>query len=178
MTYSHRLRALLALSAAVMLAACASKSGKVTQESAGSVASSAAGGAAGSAASTTTALSGALGPASALIGGLTKSIPGLSQAQAILGAGSIFGLAKAKMPGDQFSQLASAVPGTQALVDEATKAGLPGAEQLTGLASLTPLLSKAGITSGMVSQLVPALANAVSAGGGQGLADAFLAAVK
>ena len=157
MTYSHRLRALVALSAAVMLAACASKSGKVTQESAGSVASSAAGSAAGSAASTTTALSGALGPASALIGGLTKSIPGLSQAQAILGAGSIFGLAKAKMPGDQFSQLASAVPGTQALVDEATKAG---------------------ITSGMVSQLVPALANAVSAGGGQGLADAFLAAVK
>lgn len=174
MMHTHRLSALVAAGVAVLLSACASKSGKVTQESAGSVATSASS-AAGSA---TSALSGALGPASALIGGLTKSIPGLTQAQAILGAGSIFGLAKAKMPGEQFSQLASAVPGAEALVAEATKAGLPGAEQLTGLASLTPLLSKAGINSGMVSKLVPALGNAVSAGGGQGLADAFLAAVK
>jgi hypothetical protein len=164
----------MAAGAAVLFAACASKSGTVTQESAGAVAS----GASNPAGAVSSGLSGALGPASALIGGLTKSIPGLSQAQAILGAGSIFGLAKAKMPGDQFSQLASAVPGTQALVDEATKAGLPAAEQLTGLASLTPLLSKAGINSGMISQLVPALGKAVGAGGGQGLADAFLAAVK
>jgi len=171
MMHTHRLHALVAASAAVMFSACASKSGKVTEEAAGSVAPSAA-------SSATSALSGALAPASALIGGLTKSIPGLSQAQAILGAGSVFGLAKAKMPGDQFSQLASAVPGTQALVDEATKAGLPAADQLTGLASLTPLLSKAGINSSMISQLVPALGKAVSSGGGQGLADAFLAAVK
>jgi hypothetical protein len=82
------------------------------------------------------------------------------------------------MPGDKFSQLAGAVPGAEALVDEATKAGLPAADQLTGLASLTPLLSKAGINSSMISKLVPALGNAVSAGGGQGLADAFLAAVQ
>jgi hypothetical protein len=171
MMHTHRLHALVAAGAAVMFSACASKSGKVTEEAAGSVAPSAA-------SSATSALSGALAPASALIGGLTKSIPGLSQAQAILGAGSVFGLAKAKMPPDQFSQLASAVPGTQALVDEATKAGLPAADQLTGLASLTPLLSKAGINSSMISQLVPALGKAVSSGGGQGLADAFLAAVK
>lgn len=170
MMHTHRLHVLVAASAAVMFSACASKSGKVTEESAGSVASSAA--------SSSTALSGALGPASALIGGLTKSIPGLSQAQAILGAGSMFGLAKAKMPTDQFSQLASAVPGTQALVDEAVKAGLPAAEQLAGLSSLTPLLSKAGISPSMVSSLVPALGKAVSSAGGQGLADAFLAAVK
>jgi hypothetical protein len=171
MMHTHRLNAVVAAIAAVAFSACASKSGKVTTaESAGSVAS-----AAGSA---TSALSGTLAPASQLISGLVGSIPGMSQAQAILGAGSLFGLAKAKMPGDQFSQLASAVPGAQALVDEATKAGLPAASQLTGLASLTPLLSKAGINSNMVSQLVPALGKAVSAGGGQSLADAFLAAVK
>ncbi len=170
MMYTHRLHALVAASAAVMFSACASKSGKVTEESAGSVSSSAA--------SSSTALSGALGPASALIGGLTKSIPGLSQAQAILGAGSVFALAKAKMPSDQFSQLASAVPGTQALVDEALKAGLPALEQLAGSGSLTPTLAKAGITPEMANQLVPALTKAVSSGGGQALADAFAAAVK
>jgi hypothetical protein len=167
MMHMHRLHAMVAAGAAVVFSACASKSGQVTTaESAGTVANAA------------PALSGALAPASQLISGLTKSIPGLSQAQAILGSGSVFGLAKAKMPGNQFSQLASAVPGAQALVDEATKAGLPAADQLTSLASLTPLLSKAGINSSTVSQLVPALGKAVSAGGGQGLADAFLAAVK
>src|SRR4029453_7864440 len=101
MMHTHRLHALVAASAAVMFSACASKSGKVTEEAAGSVEPRAA----NAAAAASSALSGALAPASALIGGLTKSIPALSQAQAILGAGSVFGLAKAKMPGDQFSQL-------------------------------------------------------------------------
>src|SRR6476661_1226607 len=120
MMYTHRVLAVLATSAAVSLCACA-KTGKTTSaEAAGSVASSA-------------ALSGALAPASQLISSLSSSIPGLSQAQAILGAGSVFGLAKAKMPADQFSQVAKAVPGTEALVEEATKAGLPAASELTGL---------------------------------------------
>src|SRR4030095_16625938 len=158
MTPTNRLVAAFAVCAAIALSGCASTPSNVTPEtSAGSVAASA-----------PSALSGALGPASALISSLSSSIPGLSQAQAILGAGSIFGLAKAKMPSDQFSQLATAVPGTQALVDEATKSGLPAASELTGLASLTPLLSKAGINSQMVSQLVPALAKAVTSGGGKG----------
>ena len=170
MTPTNRLVAAFAVSAATALSGCSKTPSPVTQAtSAGSVASSAA--------SASSALSGALGPASALISSLGASIPGLSQAQAILGAGSIFGLAKAKMPSDQFSQLANAVPGTNALVDEATKAGLPAASELSGLASLTPLLSKAGINSNMVSQLIPALGKAVSSGGGKGLADAFLAAV-
>lgn len=171
MIYTTRTLVALAAGAAVSLSACASKGKTTAEEAAGSVASSAS-------SSATSALSGALAPASGLISSLIGSIPGLSQAQAILGAGSLFGLAKAKMPSDQFSSLASAVPGAEALVGEATKAGLPGADQLTGLASLTPILSKAGINSGMTSQLVSALGKAVSGAGGQGLADAFLAAVK
>jgi hypothetical protein len=171
MTYTQRTLVALATGAAVWLSACATKGKTTAEEAAGSVATSAAG-------SATSALSGALAPASGLISSLVASVPGLSQAQAILGAGSLFGLAKAKMPGDQFSSLASAVPGAEALVGEATKAGLPAAEQLTGLASLTPLLSKAGINSGMTSQLVSAVGKAVSGAGGQSLGDAFLAAVK
>jgi len=164
-----RLRTLvvLATSAAVALSACASKGKTTAAESAGSVASPA-----------SAALSGALAPASGLISSLVGSIPGLSQAQAILGAGSLFGLAKAKMPGDQFSQLSKAVPGAEALVGEATKAGLPAASQLTGLSSLTPLLSKAGISSDVTNQLVSSLGKTVSGAGGQSLGDAFLAAVK
>lgn len=171
MIFTHRTLVVLAASTAVSLSACASKGKTTTQEAAGSVASSAAG-------SATSALSGALGPASQLISSLVGSVPGLSQAQAILGAGSLFGLAKAKMPTDQFSSLASAVPGTEALIGEATKAGLPAASALTGLSSLTPLLSKAGLNANMVSQLVPALGKLVSGAGGPELANAFLAAVK
>ena len=120
MMHTHRLHALVAAAAAaVLFAACASKSGKVTEESAGSVA-----------ASSSTALSGALAPASALIGGLTKSIPGLTQAQAIVGAGSVFALAKAKMPSDQFSQLATASrhagPGRRGAQGRVARPGTPG----------------------------------------------------
>jgi uncharacterized protein VcgC/VcgE DUF2780 len=171
MIYTHRTLVVLATGAAVSLSACASKGKTTAAEAAGSVATPAA-------SSATSALSGALAPASQLISSLVGSVPGLSQAQAILGAGSLFGLAKAKMPGDQFSSLASAVPGAEALVGEATKAGLPAAEQLTGLASLTPILSKAGINSGTTSQLVSPLGKAVTGAGGQSLGDAFLAAVK
>ena len=163
--HTHRALAVVVTIVAVSLSACA-KTGKTTSaEAAGSVATSA-------------ALPGTLAPASQLISSLSSSIPGLSQAQAILGAGSVFGLAKAKMPTDQFSQVAKAVPGAEALVEEATKAGLPAASELTGLSSLTPILSKAGINAGTTSSLVSALGKAVTAGGGQPLGDAFLTAVK
>jgi hypothetical protein len=174
MTPTTRLATALAIGGALIGSGCAKK-GSGTLESAGNVPTPAA--ASGAASSATSALSGALGPATQLISSLSSSIPGLSQAKAILGVGSMLGLAKAKMPADQYSQVASAVPGSEALVGEATKAGLPSANMLTGLSSLTPFLSKAGISPEMVSQLVPALGKAVTAGGGQSVADAFLAAL-
>jgi hypothetical protein len=164
----------LAIGGALIGSGCAKK-GSGTLESAGEAAAPAASSASSAA---TSALSGALGPATQLISSLSNSIPGLSQAKAILGVGSMLGLAKAKMPSDQYAQVASAVPGSEALVGEAVKAGLPAASQLTGLSSLTPFLSKAGISPEMVSQLVPALGKAVAAGGGQSVADAFLAALR
>ena len=63
MTHTHRLSTLLAAGGAVLFSACASKSGTVTQESAGAVASAAS----SDMGSAPSALSGALGPASALI---------------------------------------------------------------------------------------------------------------
>lgn len=172
MPTTTRLATALAIGGLLIGSGCAKTgSGSGTIESAGEAPAAATTAATG-------ALSGALAPASQLIASLASSIPGLSQAKAVLGAGSLLGLAKAKMPGDQFSQVANAVPGSQALVDEAVKAGLPATDQLTGLSSLTPFLSKAGISPEMASQMVPALGKAVGAGGGQSLADAFLAALR
>jgi hypothetical protein len=102
----------------------------------------------------------------------------MSSSQATLGAGSLLGLAQAKMPSDQFSQVANAVPGTSSLIGTAQKAGLPAASSLTSLSSLTPMLSKAGISPTMVSQLTPALGSIIGAKGGPDLASAFLSAVK
>jgi len=174
MTITTRYTTALVIGATLVTSGCASKGGS-SKVAAGEVATPAA---APSASAASSMLSGALGPASALIGSLSSAIPGLSQAQAILGAGSLFGLAKAKMPADQFSQVANAVPGSQALVDEAVKGGLPAADQLTGSSSLKPVFEKAGISAEMANKLVPLLGEAVSKGGGKPLADAFLAAVR
>jgi|RhiMetdeSRZDD1v2_1073273.scaffolds.fasta_scaffold33219_3 uncharacterized protein VcgC/VcgE DUF2780 len=171
MTLTNRLVAALAVGTAVVLSGCAKKTGTVTQEAAGAVSPPPS--------PSPSALSGALAPAAGLLSGLTSSIPGMSQAQAILGAGSVLGVAKAKLPADQYSQVANAVPGANALVDEALKAGLPALNSLTGMSSVSSFLSKAGISPQMASQLVPALSKAITSGGGsQALVDAFTAAVQ
>ena len=169
MTVITRLTAALMIAGVLITSGCATKGSGTSAVATGDVATPA---------SASSTLPGALGPASALIGSLSSSIPGLSQAQAILGAGSMFGLAKAKMPADQFAQVANAVPGSQALVDEAVKSGLPPADQLTGFSSLTPMLSKAGISPTMASQIAPVLGQAVTKGGGKPLGDAFMAALR
>ena len=109
---------------------------------------------------------------------LTSAVPGMSSSQAALGAGSLLGLAQAKMPVDQFSQVANAIPGSSSLIATAQKAGLPAASSLTSSSSITPVLSKAGITPTMMNQLTPALGSMIGAKGGPDLAGAFLTAVK
>jgi hypothetical protein len=102
----------------------------------------------------------ALNAAAPLINSITGSIPGLSQAQAALGAGSLLGLAKAKMPAGQFSQLAGAVPGVDALVNEAVKQGAPAAP--ASRSAVGEFLSKAGISTQQVGQIASSLTNSIA----------------
>ena len=126
--------------------------------------------------SSTPALPAPLGAAEPLLSALTSAVPGLSQAQAILGAGGLLGLAKAKMPADQFAQVNSAIPGSEALIGEATKAGLPSI--IPGLSSLNSFFSQSDISPAQVNQMVPVIGNAIRSKGGAPPADAFLAAMK
>jgi hypothetical protein len=119
-------------------------------------------------------MSGALSAAAPLLNSLTSAVPGLSQTQAVLGAGALLGLAKSKMPADQYSQVATALPGSDALVDEATKAGLPA--NPTGMSSLTGYLDKTGISPAQLSQMVPVISNALQKVNPT-LAQAFVSAV-
>ena len=118
----------------------------------------------------------ALSAAGPIISSITQAIPGLSQVQAALGAGSMLGLAKAKMPANQFSQIAGAIPGTDALVSEAVKQGAPATP--AGLSSVTDFLSKSGISAGQVTQLAGVLTNAVGGKVPADIASAFASALK
>jgi hypothetical protein len=111
-----------------------------------------------------------------VLGEVVKAVPGLSQVQAALGAGSLLGLAQDKMPADQFSKLSSAVPGTNEMVAQATKQGLP--RPLNSLQDVTSFLGKNGFTADQVNKFVPAFTKEVSKLAPKDVADAFTAALK
>lgn len=121
-------------------------------------------------------LSSALSAAGPLLSSLSTAVPGLSQAQSILGLGSLLGLAKAKLPADQFSKIGGAIPGGDALLAEAVKQGLPSG--LGSLADVTGFLGKSGISASQVSQMVPVLGSAVSGKVSPDIATSFLTALK
>jgi hypothetical protein len=122
------------------------------------------------------ALSGALSAAGPLLGSIGSAVPGLSQAQSILGVGSLLGLAKAKMPADQFSQIGAAIPGADALVGEAVKQGLPST--LGSLADVSGFLGKSGISASQLNEMIPVLGKALSGKVSPALATSFLSALK
>jgi hypothetical protein len=117
----------------------------------------------------------ALADAAPLLNSVTAAIPGITQTQAILGAGSIFELARAKMPAEQFSAVAGAVPGADALASEAVTKGLPA--NVTGMADVTKFLKKSGISPAQVGQLIPVIGNEVKAKVTPDIATAFMAAI-
>jgi hypothetical protein len=129
----------------------------------------------GGAKSVPEALPSSLATAAPLLNSVTAAVPGLSQAQAILGAGSIFGLAKAKMPADKYSAVTGAVPGADALASEAVAKGLPST--VTGMADVTKFLKKSGLTSEQVGKLIPAVGNEVKSKVSPEIANAFMAAI-
>src|SRR4051794_22042429 len=62
-----------------------------------------------------TMVSSALALAGPILSAIMAAVPGLSQTQAGLAAGSLLGLAKVRMPADQFSHLTNLVNGADAL---------------------------------------------------------------
>jgi len=123
-----------------------------------------------------TTASSALKAAGPLVSSLMKAVPGLSQAQAALGAGSMFALAKEKMVAAQFSSITKAVPGVDALISEATKHGLP--KPLNSLANVTKFLGRSNISPTQVNQLASALDKNVAAKVSPDVAKGFAASFK
>ena len=122
----------------------------------------------------------ATGTSSELVGHLAKEL-GSTTKQAEGAAGSLFRLAKTRMTPENFSKIATAVPGMDRLlaaapVIEGKGAGAAalgkkvGAEGLGSLAEVTQSFRKLGLKPDMVKKAVPVVTDYVGKKGGGDLA--------
>jgi Protein of unknown function VcgC/VcgE (DUF2780) len=126
-----------------------------------------------------------------LIGALTKEM-GATVPQASGAAGALLGLAKTRLKPEEFSKVASAVPGIDTLLSAAPAvAGTAGsgaagalakatgdASALGGLAAVAPAFEKLGLKPEMAMKAVPVLTNYVSKSGGKDVASLLAGALK
>ena len=100
-----------------------------------------------------------------LTSSLGKALGGASPTQTAGAAGSIFGLAKSRLSPEDFSKVASAVPGMDGLL--AAAPAVSGEVPAKGLDSLTSSFTKLGLSPDMVSKAIPAVIGYVSKSGGK-----------
>jgi len=113
---------------------------------------------------------------SKLIGSLTDLL-GVTREQATGGAGAIFKEAKNKMSSGDYSQLLSAIPGIDSLIQAAPQvSGLAGkasslfgssSGSIKGLSALTDSFAKLGLSPDMVSQYMDVILDFVQSEAGQ-----------
>lgn len=99
-----------------------------------------------------------------LINQLTKQL-GISQLQAMGGAGALFSLAQEKLATEDFAKIASVVPGMDQMIEQAKEAGGLG-DTIGSLAGLSDTFTKLGLSGDQAAQLVPAVTDYVGAKGG------------
>jgi hypothetical protein len=120
-----------------------------------------------------------------LIGALSKEM-GATPEQAAGAAGTLFGVAKSRLKPEDFSQIASAVPGIDSLLKAAPSVGGGAASspltQLgsggTGLATAMSAFSKLGLSQDMIGKAVPVLTSFVTKSGGSKAGSLLAGALK
>jgi hypothetical protein len=120
-----------------------------------------------------------------LVGALSKEI-GATPEQAAGAAGTLFGVAKSRLSAAEFSQVAKAVPGMDALLKAAPASSAPGGanplSQLSGsaggLATAAASFSKLGLNPDMVAKAVPVLTSMVTKSGGASVGNLLAGALK
>jgi hypothetical protein len=121
-----------------------------------------------------------------LVGALSKEI-GSSPEQAAGAAGALFGIAKSRLKPEEFSQIASAVPGMDSLLGAAPGAGAAvgtsgamehAAGSASGLTEASSAFSKLGLSPDMVTKAVPVLTSFVTKSGGASAGNLLAGALK
>ena len=100
-----------------------------------------------------------------LTNSLMKAVPGLTQLQAVGGAGALLGLAKSVLPSVDFSKVSGLVPHVDKMIDQAIKAG-GMASSVKSFTDLGGTFSKLGMSADQTSKLVPATADFFTQKGG------------
>lgn len=116
-----------------------------------------------------------------LVGMFTKEL-GVTPAQAEGGVGALLGLAKTRLKPEEFSQVSSALPGTDALLKAAPAMGGAGAMGALagagGLASLAGSFSKLGLSADTAAKFAPTLLKYLNGKGSAGAASLLSKAFK
>ena len=120
-----------------------------------------------------------------LIGALSQEM-GATPEQSAGAAGTLFGVAKSRLKPEDFSQIATAVPGMDSLLKAApTAGGGASSSALTqlgagasGLASAASQFTKLGLSPDMVSKAVPVLTSFVTKSGGSKAGSLLAGALK
>lgn len=122
------------------------------------------------------AIPASLNAATPVLNSVSAANPGLTVGQSVATTGSVFGLAKQKMPAEQFAEVATAVPGADALAAEATNMGLPN--NLGGMKDVTKFLSKAKVTPDQVGRTITAIGDQMAGKVSPSTANSFFNALR
>ena len=137
------------------------------------------------AAASTEAASAAAKASPELVDALSKEI-GATPEQAAGAAGALFGVAKSRLKAEEFSQVATAVPGMATLLKAAPATAAVGttgalsqmAGGASGLATAASAFTKLGLKPDMVAKAVPVLTQFVTKSGGANVGSLLAGALK
>ena len=101
------------------------------------------------------------------------SVPGLTATQTAQGMGAILYYAQNTMQPGDFAKVKEAFPGSDAMINEGTKLGMPS--EFVGRTSLSGSLKNIGISQQQLNQLIPAMTTVVREKAGSDVADRFAA---
>ena len=104
------------------------------------------------------------------------AVPGLTPTQIAQGMGGILYYAQRSMQPRDFTKVKNSFPGSDAMINEGTKLGMPS--EMYGLTSLSGSLKNIGISRDQFNQLVPAMTEVVSEKAGPEVAEKFAAVFK
>ena len=124
----------------------------------------------------------------ALVGELSKEI-GSTPEQAAGAAGALFSVAKSRLKPEEFSQIAKAVPGMNALLSAAPALEAAGglgslakatgtSGSIAGLASAATAFSKLGLKPELVGKAIPVLTSFVTKSGGANVGSLLAGVLK
>jgi len=115
-------------------------------------------------------------PSRVVVNDVQSSVPGLTPTQTAQGMGSILYYAQQSMQPGDFTKVKNAFPGSDAMMNEGTKLGMPS--EFVGRTSLSGSLKNIGISQGQFNQLIPAMTEVVSEKAGSQVAGKFAAVFK